>query len=292
MSFYQPQFCSNATWDPNATTFAGGIGQPFGVFVHVNGYVYISEQIVPRVEVWLSNGTGPIRTFSNRVDNPGGLFVTDNGDIYADNGGYHEVQKWTPTAVNGVAVMNVTDQCLGLFVNINDELYCSMNNAHMVAKIDLNSSASVPEIVAGNGTAGNTAELVHSPNGIFVDSNSTLYVADWGNDRIQRFYRGELNASTIVGIAAPGTISLYGPSGVTLDGNSYLFIVDANAQRIIGSGPYGFQCIAGCSGSGSLPNQLSWPRTLAFDGAGNIYVSDLGNNRTQKFLLLSGLCGK
>jgi DNA-binding beta-propeller fold protein YncE len=43
-------------------------------------------------------------------------------------------------------------------------------------------------------------------------------------------------------------------------------------------------CIAGCSGTTGLgANQLNSPRDLRFDSEGNLYVSDQGNNRIQKF---------
>jgi sugar lactone lactonase YvrE len=159
--------------------------------------------------------------------------------------------------------------------------------------MSLNSGAQTQKIIAGTGVAGSAANMLYYPNGIFVDVNFTLYVADWGNSRIQRFYLGQLNGTTVVGAAAPGTISLYGPTGVMMDGDGYLFIADAWDNRIIGSGPYGFRCIVACSMNiGSSSTQLNGPRTLGFDSYGNLYVSDYSNNRIQKFILITNSCGK
>ncbi len=45
-------------------------------------------------------------------------------------------------------------------------------------------------------------------------------------------------------------------------------------------------CILGCWGiAGTAANQLSGPRDLKFDKYGNLYVSDQGNQRVQKFMI-------
>ncbi len=47
-------------------------------------------------------------------------------------------------------------------------------------------------------------------------------------------------------------------------------------------------CIAGCSNiAGRSATQLYGPRDLKFDSQGNLYVSDQGNNRIQKFMIQS-----
>ncbi len=102
---------------------------------------------------------------------------------------------------------------------------------------------------------------------------------------------GQLSGTTVAESAI--TIALNQPSGVVLDADNYLFIVDCGNNRIIGSGPNGFRCVAGCSGlSGSSANQLYSPGMLSFDSYGNIFVTDRDNNRIQKFLLATSSCGK
>ena len=56
--------------------------------------------------------------------------------------------------------------------------------------------------------AGSASDRLADPQGIFVDIDFNLYVADNGNNRIQLFLPGQLNATTVAGIGAPGTITL------------------------------------------------------------------------------------
>ena len=135
--------------------------------------------------------------------------------------------------------------------------------------------------------------MLNYPWGIFVNTNFTLYIADCFNHRIQRFELDNQNGSTVVGEKASGNIELSFPTGVTLDGNNYLFIVDRGNHRIVSSGPNGFRCVVGCSGSdGAAANELLDPMALSFDSYGNIFVLDSGNNRIQKFIMASNSCGE
>jgi DNA-binding beta-propeller fold protein YncE len=118
-----------------------------------------------------------------------------------------------------------------------------------------------------------------------------LYVADCINDRVQRYRPGQLNGTTVVGAVAPGTISLNCPRDVKMDANGYLFIVDCDNHRVIGSGPSGFRCIAGClGGASSSALYLYYPTNFAFDTYGNMFVTDQFNHRIQRFALTSNGC--
>ncbi len=66
-------------------------------------------------------------------------------------------------------------------------------------------------------------------------------------------------------------------------------MADPGNQRIVKwttNYAVGGVCVIGCtSTTGIAANQLNGPRDLKFDRYGNIYVSDQGNNRIQKFMI-------
>jgi hypothetical protein len=189
--------------------------------------------------------------------------------------------------------MSVNSLCFGLFVDINDTLYCSMRDLDQVVKKWLKDNTTTLTIAGGTGTADSASNTLNYPLGIFVDINFDLYVADCHNHRIQLFRPGQLNGITVAGNGSLNTtITLKCPAGIALDADNYLFIVDHFNNRIVGSGPNGFQCLVGCSGVGSASNQLTYPLTLSFDGYGNMFVSDHINDRIQKFILSTNSCGK
>ena len=221
------------------------------------------------------------------------VFTHLSGDVYADNGGNNRTEKWAVNATSGVPVIYAEGGCHGLFIDIDDQIYCSRPDFHTVIKQSINDAPNSWTIAAGNGTNGSGPYQLKTPVGIFVDTTVSLYVADAGNNRVQVFGLGQLNGTTVAGNGAPSTITLTDPCAVVLDGNGYLFIVDRGSHRIVASGPGGFRCIAGCTGTnGSAANQLSRPRRIALDSVGNIFVVDGENRRIQKFLADRNSCGK
>ncbi|CAF1510315.1 unnamed protein product, partial [Adineta steineri] len=65
--------------------------------------------------------------------------------------------------------MNVNESCFGLFIDVNNNLYCSLKNLHQVVKLSLNNGTTIPTIAAGNGSAGSLSNMLNSPQGIYVD---------------------------------------------------------------------------------------------------------------------------
>ena len=265
-----------------------------GVFVNTDNTLYVSARYKSRVQAWLEGSTSPTRNIAANIGNSRSIFATINGDIYVDNGNSNKsVNKWTTSDSTPTIAMIVNSSCLGLFIDILNSLYCSPENANQVIKKSLNKINSDIVVVAGNGTAGSAANLLNYARGIVVDFNMTLYVADQNNHRVQRFPYGQVNGTTVVGADAPGTITLNCPHGLAQDADDYLFIADYSDNRIIGSGPDGFRCIAACTGlPGPASNQLNTPSAMSFDSHGNLFVADRLNSRIQKFLLPSNSCGE
>ena len=268
--------------------------EPSGLFLNTNNTVYATSFGLHSVLVWPEGSISAPQSIFTNLSSPNSIFVTSNGDVYADNGGtYGRVEKWTMSTGTITTAMVVNAGCGGLFVDIFDSLYCSQPNSHQVLKKAVDSNASTSVVVAGNGTAGSSSYMLSFPYGIFVDIDLSLYVADYGNNRIQLFRSGQSSGTTVAGNGAPGTITLNRPDFVILDGAGYLFIVDQAHCRVVGSGPNGFRCVVGCSGkNGSVANRLNWPFGLSFDSYGNLFVSDTLNNRIQKFMLANNNCSK
>ncbi|CAF4149516.1 unnamed protein product, partial [Adineta steineri] len=298
VSFNQPKFCPTAAWNSNGIILADQsiVGQdPLAIFVNTNNTIYVANRENNTIVMWQEESSNPTKIIHGSFTRPSSLFVTSNGDIYIDDGEKNgRVQKWIAETNNFVTVMNVNSSCYGLFVDINDTLYCSMFGHYQVVKRSLHDAVMASNrVAAGTGIRGPVSNQLNGPRGIFVDMNLNLYVADCGNDRVQLFQSGASNGITVAGVFTyPSTITLKCPTGIVLDSEKYLFIMDHGNNRIVGSGSNGFHCLVGCYGAGSQSNQLESPFSFSFDHSGNMFVADQSNCRIQKFEYHEESCGK
>lgn len=295
-SYNQPKFCPSAQWNPNAITFANtstiGINS-YHIFIDRNNTAYVPATNMGEVLIWKEQDTTPTVSGIWGLNNPCSIVVTLNGELYIDNGKYNRrVDKWIPNSLNSTVVLYDNTMCYGLFIDRNNDLYCSLDDFHQVIKKSLFNNTNSSVIVAGNGIVGSTSFQLKNPRDIWVDMDLNLYVADCTNDRIQHFRANSRNGTTIVGNGANGTIDLNCPVGIVLDVDGYLFISDYHNNRIIGSGINGYRCIVGCTRVSGLESyELSHPWGLNFDSYGNLFVVDRNNSRIQKFIYIDSSCG-
>lgn len=244
--------------------------------------------------MWHKGNTIPMQISTGNWSEYTNLLVAINGDIYFENGSEKgRIDKWSRKSSNSEVVTTFPDHCYGLFVDIQNALYCSMRLAHQVVKILLDNDTITMITVAGTGSPGLASSQLRQPWGIFVDQQFALFVTDHGNGRIRRFQSGQLSGATVAGRGTPNGLQLKGPTDVTLDADGLLYIADNQNDRVIRATPDEYTCIAGCnSRSGSAANELYRPYALRFDGVGNFYVADEFNQRIQKFSLSDNSCGK
>ena len=154
---------------------------------------------------------------------------------------------------------------------------------------------------AGTGTAGFAGDSstaiqarLANPTGVAVDGAGNLYIADSHNDRIRRVDP----SGTIVTFAGGGDAfgdggpaleaQLDFPADLAVDGAGNVYIADALNRRIRRVDPSGtIVTFAGGGnalgdGSPALEAQLDYPAGVAVDGAGNVYIADLGSNRIRR----------
>ena len=136
------------------------------------------------------------------------------------------------------------------------------------------------------GTEGTGNGQFKSPDGIDADSSGNIYVADFYNDRIQKFN----SAGTFItkwGTSGTGNGQFKYPSGVATDSSDHIYVADGTYE---GSGNHRIQKF-GSDGTfllkwgsyGSDDGQFNSSTSVAVDPSDNVYVADRGNNRIQKF---------
>ena len=130
------------------------------------------------------------------LSDPYSVFVTITDDIYVDNNAKSRVDKSRLNTEQSIIVLNTNRPGYGLFVDINNYLYCSVSADHQVIKKLLDNVANPSTVVASVGSSGASPDMLMNPKGIFVDINFDLYVADSGNNRIQLFKAGVSTATT------------------------------------------------------------------------------------------------
>ena len=300
---------SQLSWNQNATTVAGNssaksgsslseLTGPIGISITDNDILYISDQFNYRVVVVdLSRtantsaiGYGQGSTLGH-FNSPIDVFIL-NSSLYITDDLNNRIQNTTLDGSNFTVAYNTTSlgQPFYLYIDSHENIYITSRTNHSVFVFRPNCPSGTR--VAGNGSAGSSNEQFNRPYGIFVNNNGTIYVADRHNNRIMKWVAGASSGIRVAGDGTSGNslTQVNSPTDVIVDDNEFMYITEADSARITRWAPnssYG-TCIVACSGiTGTAPNQLNQPHSLAFDSFGSLYVSEWANNRVQKFELLN-----
>ncbi len=197
----------------------------------------------------------------------------------------------------------------GIFSDNEGNIFFADTDNHRIRKLD---TSGIVTTVAGTGNIGSrgdgfaaTVAELNSPEGVFVDSEGNIFIADTFNNRIRKITAGEPDQeqeegiiSTIAGngnaffddTIGPATdVTIGQTDGIFVDSSGNLFFsgnacwirkVDTSGiiTRVAGRG-FTPECGNFGDGGPATDAGLNFVTDTFFDNLGNMFLADFGNNR-------------
>jgi hypothetical protein len=144
----------------------------------------------------------------------------------------------------------------------------------------------------GSADGSGAAAQFNGPVGIAVDAAGNLFVADYNNHRIRQVARSGA-VTTLAGSASgytdgTGAAAQFSwPWGIALDARGNLLVGDKGNYRLRKVTPTGSVTTVAGSTRGNVDGtgtaaKFDFPRGLALDAGGNVFVADASNHRIRK----------
>ena len=303
----------------NTLATSACVYRPTGVAVDSRGNLYIADQFHSRIRkvdsvtgiistvagnglYGYSGDNGPATSaslgwpYSVAVDSSGNLYIADQ-----DNNRIRRVDYGTGI----ITTLASVNSPAGITLDSSGNLYLADYGSNLIRKVDKGTGTITT--VAGNGTPGfsgdngaATAASLNFPDAVAFDSSDNLYIVDGGNYRIRKVNHVTGFISTVAGNGTKGfsgdngsatSASLNNPYSVAIDSKGNLYFGDINASciRKVDSGTGIITTVAGNGTQGyggdngaATAATFDYPRDVAADSSGNLYVADYVNNRIRK----------
>ncbi|CAF1168208.1 unnamed protein product [Adineta steineri] len=210
------------------------------IFDQQNHLLIIADYGNKRVIQWLNQNQQIL------IDNIAchGLAMDKYEFLYVSSWEKNEVRRWKMGEYNskGIVVaggygqgnkLNQLNRPSFIFVNEDQSVYVSDTYNHRVMKWRTDVEEGI--VVAGsNGHGLRSLNQLSYPRGVVVDHLDQIYVADWGNSRIMRWYEGKEEGEIVVGRTGQKNESnqINYPKGLSFDDEKNLYVADYENHRI------------------------------------------------------------
>ncbi len=224
------------------------ITNPYGIALNGSGYVYATD--------------------NNRilVISPSGQYINSWGTQGTGNGQFNDVRGIAVNSSGHVYVADSANRRIQVFSQTGQYLY-------------------------EFGVSGSGDGEFNFPIGIAINGSGFVYVADTANHRFQIFnvtgqFIAKIGASGGSGVSGNGDGEFNGPQGIAINGTGYVYIADSVNHRVqlfSQTGLFISKWNKSTGGNGNGDGEFYFPRGIAINNSGAVYVSDSGNNRVQVF---------
>ena len=256
-----------------------GLNTPWGVTVSDNGHVIVTEHYGGRFTILDSEGE-KIMSFDrgstgDSFYTPRGVAINSSSFVLMSDD--HRLQMVstssnciTPIGKKGSGPLQFKQPAGIAIAPLTEQVYVADRGNHRIQVLNPNLTFSHSFGCKGSGVG-----EFRSPSDVAIDSKGLVYVTDRDNNRIQKFapngkFLGQFGAKQI----------LCKPAGIAIDtagtGLVYVSSHDNNCVSIFTSEGV-FVRMFGRSGKSI--GKFSWPRELAFDKEGFLYICDHMNDR-------------
>ena len=272
-------------------------------------------------------GTDDGRPATVAAIGPAGVAVDSTGNLYIADFWNHRIRKvaaangiittvagngsYTFGGDGGAAIDAGLNFPQGVAVDAFGDIYIADSDNHRIRKVAAASGiittiAGASSDLLGDGGAATAGGLLN-PSGVAFDFARNLYIADRGHHRIRRVDAESGIITTVAGNGSQGfggdggaatAAALNEPHGVTVDSAGNLYIADSRNGRIrrVAAGSSIITTVAGNGSEGSSGDggpataaQISRPKGVALDSAGNLYIANWGNPGIRKVEAGSGI---
>ena len=249
------------------------------------GFSYLSSPIIGY----------PFSSYSLSVGSYiGSITPTNTGGVM--NYGQVSTLAGKRPALDGIGIYATFNSPSNVAVDAYGNVYVADRSNNKIRKV---SPQGVVSTLAGSGTSGSsdgtgTAASFNNPLGVAVDAIGNVYVADFGNNKI-RMVSPTGVVSTLAGSGSSGSVdgtgtlaSFSSPTGVVVDAASNVYVADYGSQKIRKITSLGVvSTLAGSGAVGSTDSvgtaaSFNYPKGIAVDAAGNVYVADYNNHKIRK----------
>lgn len=311
----------------NGTGSAALFNRPNSLAVDATSNVYVTEfashtirKITPAAVVTTVAGSTGVCGYADGVGTsavfcaPRGIAVDSAGDLYVADGSNFRIRKvlaasgtvstfagsGSLASIDGAGTSAAFMGVQSVASDASNNLYVPEGNGHTIRKI---TPAAVVTTLAGvapaygfSAAAGQNARF-YNPEGVVVDGDNNVYIADTSNSVIRKIPNGTLEPIAFAG--SPGTFgtadgtgaaaSFRQPSGMTTDTSNNVYVADRNAHTIrkittaaVVTTIAGSPLLSGSDDGNGSAARFNGPQGIAADSSGNLYVADTDNHTIRK----------
>ena len=226
----------------------------------------------------------------SQVNYPTGSYLDSNGNLYVADYFNCRILKYTNISFTSLLIpivgqvvaggscgvgLNQMRDPMGIVVDELGYIYVPECGNNRVTRW-LSGSAS-GTLIAGlaNGVNGNNSSALHCPSSVYIDRNSTAYIADTYNNRVQKWLFGATEGTTVASIGFPADVFVdsYDILYVSSDGSIHRYYPNSTSSDIVAS----------------VTGGLSFG--FRFDMNNDLYVTEYFKGVLKKFALVNSTCG-